>query len=137
MEFGISLLSVIPIRIESSDKSEMASQLLFGECFRTLEIMNGWVFIESFYDNTTGDTFRNLISKKSMFSSFLYTRQFNPFSQERKKEFINNMIKCQEDAVAMNSYSVISYETILENAIGAHHAAGNIEKAFQNNTQQY
>ena len=54
MEYGIALLSIIPIRKESSEKSEMTSQLLFGECFRILEIKNNWAFIESLYDNHQG-----------------------------------------------------------------------------------
>ena len=54
MEHGTTLLSIIPVRKESSDKSEMTSQLLFGECFRILEIKNGWAFIEPFYDNYRG-----------------------------------------------------------------------------------
>ncbi len=63
MEFGITLLSIIPIRKESNDKSEMTSQLLFGECFRVLEIKNEWVFIESFYDNYLGWVDENMITE--------------------------------------------------------------------------
>ena len=36
---GISLLSIIPIRAEPSEKSEMVSQLLFGEYFIIVEKM--------------------------------------------------------------------------------------------------
>ncbi len=63
MEYGINLLSIIPIRKESNDKSEMTSQLLFGECFRVLEIKNEWVFIESFYDNYVGWVDENMITE--------------------------------------------------------------------------
>ena len=31
MKFGISTLSIIPLRSEPNDRSEMTSQLLFGE----------------------------------------------------------------------------------------------------------
>jgi hypothetical protein len=54
MEYGIALLSIIPVRKESSEKSEMTSQLLFGECFRILEMKNNWVLIESLFDNHQG-----------------------------------------------------------------------------------
>ena len=30
MKFGISILSIVPMRSEISDKSEMVSQILFG-----------------------------------------------------------------------------------------------------------
>ncbi len=63
MEYGIALLSIIPIRKESSETSEMTSQLLFGECFRVLEIKNGWVFIESFFDNYRGWVDENMITE--------------------------------------------------------------------------
>jgi hypothetical protein len=63
MEFGIALLSIIPIRKESNDRSEMTSQLLFGECFRVLEIKNEWIFIESFYDNYLGWVDENMITE--------------------------------------------------------------------------
>ncbi len=54
MEYGTTLLSIVPVRKESSEKSEMTSQLLFGECFSILEIKNDWAFIETFYDNFRG-----------------------------------------------------------------------------------
>ncbi len=54
MEYGIALLSIIPVRKESSEKSEMTSQLLFGECFRILEMKNNWILIESLFDNHQG-----------------------------------------------------------------------------------
>jgi cell wall-associated NlpC family hydrolase len=63
MEFGITLLSIVPVRKESNDRSEMTSQLLFGECFRVLEIKNEWIFIESFYDNYRGWVDESMISE--------------------------------------------------------------------------
>ena len=37
MTFGIADLSVIPMRREKSERSEMVSQLLFGEVYEVLE----------------------------------------------------------------------------------------------------
>jgi hypothetical protein len=37
MRYGICHLSIIPVRIEPSETSEMSSQLLFGEHFKVLE----------------------------------------------------------------------------------------------------
>ena len=37
MRFGICNLSIVPIRSESSDKSEQISQIIYGEVFSILE----------------------------------------------------------------------------------------------------
>ena len=37
MKFGISILSIVPMRSEISDKSEMVSQILFGEIYKIIE----------------------------------------------------------------------------------------------------
>ena len=47
-------LPLIPLRAEPSDKSEMISQLLFGECFHILEQDKNWFRIQSDIDNYTG-----------------------------------------------------------------------------------
>ncbi|MFA5299826.1 MAG: C40 family peptidase [Lutibacter sp.] len=54
MHFGICNLSIVPVRIEPSDKSEMVSQLLFGEHFTVLEIHKKWSKISIAFDNYEG-----------------------------------------------------------------------------------
>lgn len=54
MSYGICNLSIVPVRIEPSDKSEMVSQLLFGEHFKVLEIQKKWSKIRIAYDNYEG-----------------------------------------------------------------------------------
>lgn len=54
MSYGICNLSIVPVRIEPSDKSEMVSQLLFGEYFIVLEIQKKWSKIRIAYDNYEG-----------------------------------------------------------------------------------
>ena len=53
---GICRQSVVPIRTTHDDKSEMVSQLLFGEHYSVLESSkNGnWLKIETYYDNYEG-----------------------------------------------------------------------------------
>jgi len=51
---GICLLPVIPMRKVKSDKSEMTSQILFGETFKILEKSNQWSFVELHHDKYTG-----------------------------------------------------------------------------------
>ena len=38
MKYGISTLSIIPVRQLPSDTAEMTTQLLFGEHFKILEV---------------------------------------------------------------------------------------------------
>ncbi len=48
--FGVCDLSVIPCRKEPSDKSEMVTQLLFGEHFEVLDTKGNWQLIRIAYD---------------------------------------------------------------------------------------
>jgi len=48
--YGICNLSVIPCRSEPSDKSEMVTQLLFGEHFQIIEVQQKWIKIKIAYD---------------------------------------------------------------------------------------
>ncbi len=52
--FAICNLSSIPLRIEPSDRSEIVSQVLFGEHFEILEKDNQWSKIKLHYDNYEG-----------------------------------------------------------------------------------
>ena len=52
--FGICNLGIVPIRSEASDKSEMVSQLLFGEAFKIIESSPKWTKIVSAFDAYEG-----------------------------------------------------------------------------------
>jgi hypothetical protein len=54
MEYGICNLAVVPLRAEPSDRSEMVSQVLFGEAFEILEWKDKWVQIITALDSYTG-----------------------------------------------------------------------------------
>jgi len=54
MHYGICNLSIVPLRIEPNDSSEMISQLLFGEHFKILEIRKKWSKIRVAFDNYEG-----------------------------------------------------------------------------------
>ena len=53
-EFGLCNLSLVPLRTEPSDKSEMCSQLLFGDHFQILESNDKWTRIETAFDEYEG-----------------------------------------------------------------------------------
>jgi cell wall-associated NlpC family hydrolase len=54
MKFGICNISITPLREEKSQKSEMISQLLYGETFEILELSDNWSYIKMNFDNYKG-----------------------------------------------------------------------------------
>ncbi len=70
---GICNLSIIPIRLQPSDKSEMVSQLLFGETYSILDDLNNWVLIRSDYDHYEGWVDEKVVHKAE--DSFLQSLQ--------------------------------------------------------------
>ncbi|MDP4290932.1 MAG: C40 family peptidase [Bacteroidota bacterium] len=54
MNFGVCCLSVVPVRADASDKSEMVSQLLFGETFSIQSSSKGWAKIVIDHDHYEG-----------------------------------------------------------------------------------
>ncbi|WP_405565821.1 NlpC/P60 family protein [Polaribacter sp. Asnod6-C07] len=65
--YGICNLSIVPLRAESSDQSEMVSQVLFGECFTILEKDKNWSKIKLSFDEYEG---------------FIDNKQFEEISEE-------------------------------------------------------
>ncbi|MCH8902940.1 MAG: C40 family peptidase [Bacteroidetes bacterium] len=54
MSLGICNIAVIPVRREPSGKSEMTTQLLFGETYEIKEEKDGWLRITVAYDGYDG-----------------------------------------------------------------------------------
>ncbi len=54
MDYGISGLSIIPVRREPSERSEMITQILFGEHFEIHEEMVGWCRVKLAWDGYEG-----------------------------------------------------------------------------------
>jgi len=52
--FGICHLAIVPLRLEPSDRSEMTSQVLFGDYFTILEQTASWSRIELAFDGYNG-----------------------------------------------------------------------------------
>lgn len=52
--FGICNLSIVPLRLEPSDLSEMVNQVLFGEHFTVLEQGKKWSKIKLAFDGYEG-----------------------------------------------------------------------------------
>ena len=54
MGYGICNLSIVPVRISDSDKSEMITQLVYGDLFKIVEENDKWTKIKSEFDNYEG-----------------------------------------------------------------------------------
>ncbi|MBN2681508.1 MAG: C40 family peptidase [Bacteroidales bacterium] len=54
MKYGIAKISIIPIRKESAEQSEMVSQLLFGDLFTISYENEKWCKIQTQYDEYVG-----------------------------------------------------------------------------------
>lgn len=52
--FAICNLAIVPLRSEPSDRSELVTQVLFGEPFTILEQQKNWSKIELAFDNYQG-----------------------------------------------------------------------------------
>ena len=54
MKYGLCHLSVISLRLEPSDNSELVSQILYGDCFKVLEHRKAWSRIRLSFDKYEG-----------------------------------------------------------------------------------
>lgn len=54
MDYGICNLSLVPLRMEPTDTSEMVSQVLYGEHFKVLETRKKWSRIRLAFDDYEG-----------------------------------------------------------------------------------
>lgn len=95
--FGICNLSLAPLRAEASDRSEMISQLLFGDIFEVLEQTDKWSRIRTAYDEYEGwmdtkqmalldqETFEQLEHENTILGLFMY----HPVKNIRNGETLN------------------------------------------------
>ena len=54
MKYGLSALSIVPLRLEPSDASELVTQLLYGDTFKILEQRKKWSRIRIQFDSYEG-----------------------------------------------------------------------------------
>lgn len=99
--FGICNLSIIPLRAEASDRSEIVSQVLFGEHFEILETDRQWTKIRLEYDGYEGWT---------------DSKQFQSISEESFRTLSGEAIILNSDLV---QYVTAPNNTLLPITIGA------------------
>jgi len=82
--FGICNLAIIPLRAESSDRSEIVSQVLFGEHFEVLETLKQWAKIRLQYDGYEG---------------WVDVKQFQPIAKDQYDQLSQEAIILNSDLV--------------------------------------
>ena len=78
MNYGICNLSIIPLRAEASDTSELVSQVLYGEFFKVLEVRVKWSRIRLAFDSYEG-----WIDNKQMLS--ISEQEYNTLTKEKTR----------------------------------------------------
>jgi hypothetical protein len=73
--FGLCQLSIVPVRAEASDKSELVTQLLFGECYEVIQSEEKWLKVRLGYDQYEGwiDTKQHNEVEEKYFSEWTST----------------------------------------------------------------
>lgn len=84
MQYGICNLSIVPLRFEPSDKSELVSQVLYGDYFKVLEKRKSWSKIRLDFDKYEG---------------WLDNKQYHEISKEDYDGLKNEIPKLASDLV--------------------------------------
>lgn len=84
MQYGICNLSIVPLRLEASDTSEMVSQVLYGDVFKVLEQRKSWHKIRLAFDKYEG---------------WIDHKQYLEITKEVYTDFVNEPLKLSTDLV--------------------------------------
>lgn len=84
MQFGICNLSIVPLRLETSDTSELISQVLYGDTFKVLEQRKQWSKIRLAFDKYEG---------------WVDNKQYQEISEEQYKSLNQEPLKLSTDLV--------------------------------------
>jgi len=103
MNKGICNVSIAPLRADSSDKSEIVSQLLYGESADIIEVKDNWTKIITHYDN---------------YEAWIDTKQISPVSDEFVASRKRNLVKepfqstmTESGKVLLSMGSEVNFET--------------------------
>lgn len=98
MKHGICLISIAQMRSEPDHRSELVSQLLFGETFEIIEKKSDWIQVRNTHDHYFG---------------WLNTNQISVISEATFKEISNKpLIVCSRNFAKINSLNDNSFFTI-------------------------
>lgn len=110
MKYGLCNLSIVPLRAESSDRSELVSQILYGETFKILERRKKWSKIRLHFDSYEG---------------WVDNKQFTEISKEDFKKLNNLPTQLSSDLV---NFITSEENQLIIIAMGSNVAASNFLK---------
>lgn len=90
MQYGISHLSIVPVRSSPDEFSEMVTQLLFGEHFRILESRKNWSKVKTIFDKCEGWIMNSQLV-------FLPEDEFISLQQNKDFKYVADLISFVED----------------------------------------
>ena len=99
--FGICNLAIVPMRFEPSDRSEIVSQVLFGEHFEVLEQKAQWTRVKLQYDGYEG---------------WIDTKQFQPITASEYEQLSSDPIILNGDLI---EYVTAANDFLLPIPLGA------------------
>lgn len=89
MRYGIAHLSIVPLRLEPSDPSEMVSQVLYGDVFKVIEQRKKWSKIRLAFDKYEG---------------WIDNKQYLEITEEVYKSLVKEELKLTSDVVEYITY---------------------------------
>ncbi len=122
MAFAVCTVSIMPLRAVSDDRSEMVSQILFGETLEVLEQSPNWAYVRISYDNYQGwvdpkqftiidDQEMNRISTSPMFYS---NDLVQVVSSKNNKQMIPLLMGSHMPALIQNKFKIADQEYTYE-----------------------
>lgn len=99
MDFGIVTLSIVPVRAEPFDRSEMVTQLLYGELVAIEQQKEGWYAIRNVYDNYEGWVDAKQVQPINE-AEFHRLNKFDPC-------FVNDLVEVVQDIETLEAIPVV------------------------------
>ncbi len=112
MKYGICNLSIVPLRAEAADSSELVTQVLYGEVFKVLESRKKWSRIRLAYD-----TYEAWIDNKQFL--FIEEENYNDISKQTPIvcEDLVDMVSTQDNQMisivmgsSLNALDLLNHE---------------------------
>lgn len=119
MKYGISNLSIVPVRSESSDASEMVSQILFGEQYKILEERKKFSRIRIAHDKYEGWICNKQVTEveKTVYDNLI----------DSKKHYTTDVL----DIIKSDSFQTIVMGSVLPNLKKGEFILNNISYTFE------
>ena len=143
IKYGVNILSLIPLRKNPNDQSEMISQILFGQHFKIIssnpkwvqiitskDNYEGWICIKQYleinkneYDNLSSNDYPIALDKTSQLIGIDYDTEVTipmgsilPFFENGEIKISNRKFKFKGKKASKNLNDIINYSKLLMNS---------------------